>query len=230
MQVEDLTASPSHVWAVLFSTETGDFAIAGSPIGKDDWTTDPLTLPLGAGPVSAFQVVLKGASGWIVDNDRGVVAGATLSNGSWAAWTPPCSAGSGYGDAELAAVNESDLTAFCPPSPIFGTPPPPALFTSTNGGQTFQKMAATPPLSAAGLAATSSGTLLCYDERGIAGSFNTGQTWVTALKLKRTLSPVPNAGFDLISSLVGFALTPAGDLAKTMNGGHVWSRLAFPRR
>jgi len=226
MEIQALEAGQSHVWAALFSSANDDFAIVGSPVNEDDWTTAPLTLPLGAGPVAAFQIVLEGDSGWIVDSDRGTMAGASLKNGAWTTWTPPCQDRS-YGDAELAGISKYDLVAFCPPNLVVSTPLPAALFTSTNGGESFQDVAATLPSSVSGLVASPSGALFCYDEQGIAGSFNDGRTWQTVLNLGSTSSPVPNTGFDLVTSGVGYALTSAGELMKTVDGGHSWESVAF---
>jgi photosystem II stability/assembly factor-like uncharacterized protein len=227
MEIQALATGQNHVWAVLFSSAGDDFAIVGSPVNEDDWTTAPLTLPLGAGPVSAFQIVLEGDSGWIVDSDRGTLAGASLKNGAWTTWTPPCQDRS-YGDAELAGISANYLVAFCPSNLIVSTPPPAALFASTNGGESFQEVTATLPSSVTGLAASPSGALFCYDEEGIAGSFNDGRTWQTVLSLGSTSSPVPNTDFDFVTLTVGYALTPAGELAKTVDGGHSWESVAFP--
>jgi photosystem II stability/assembly factor-like uncharacterized protein len=226
MEVEALAADQGHVWAILFSTANDDFGIVGSPVNEDDWTTAPLTLPLSAGPVSAFQIVLQDDSGWIVDNDRGTVAGASLQNGEWTIWTPPCQ-DRAYGDAELAGISTYDLVAFCPPNLVVSTPPPAALFTSTNGGESFQEVEATLPSSVSGLAASPSGALFCYDEQGIAGSFNDGRAWQTVLGLGTTSSPMPNTGLAFVTSGVGFAMTPGGQLAKTIDGGHSWESVAF---
>jgi hypothetical protein len=229
MEVEALAADQGHVWAVLFSSANDNFAIVGSPVNEDDWTTVPLTLPLSAGPVSAFQIVLEGDSGWIVNNDRGPVVGAWLQNGEWTTWKSPCQ-DRPYGDAELAGISMYDLVAFCPPNLVVSTPPPAALFTSTNEGESFQEVAATLPSSVSGLAAASSGTLFCYDEQGIAGSFNDGRTWQTVLGLGTTQTPVPNTGIAFVTSAVGFAVTPRGQLAKTIDGGHSWELVALSSR
>ena len=209
MEIEALAAGPGHAWAVLFSNTNDNFAIVGSPANEDDWTTAPLTLPLSAGPVSAFQIVLEGDSGWIVNNDRGPVVGASLQNGEWTTWKSPCQ-DRPYGDAELAGISTYELVAFCPPNLIVSTPPPAALLTSTNGGESFQEVAATLPSSVIALAASPSGSLFCYDEQGIAGSFNGGRTWQTVLGLGTTASPVANTGFAFVTPGVGFAVTPGG--------------------
>ena len=178
--------------------------------------------------MSAFQIVLKGDVGWIVDNDRGTVAGASLHDGEWTTWTPPCQ-DRPYGDAELAGIGTYDLVAFCPPNLVVSTPPPAALFTSTNGGLSFQEVATTLPSSVGGLAAAPSGALFCYDGQGIAGSFNDGRTWQTVLGLGPTPAPVPNTGFAFVTSTVGFAVTPRGQPRKRLTVvtvGNRWHSLA----
>src|SRR5262245_41649024 len=91
----------------VFTTGAG-FRIASTPAASDDWQLDPLVIPYGAGPVPSIQLVLHGTAGWLVEDDRVVIAGARLGgNGSWSEWTPPgIDAG---GPALLAASSETNL-------------------------------------------------------------------------------------------------------------------------
>ncbi len=95
------------MWAVIFGdTPSDNYSILGSSANEDSWTAALLTLPLGAGGGPGFRIVLEGSNGWIVDYDRGTLAGAFLNNGVWGTWTPPCE-GRSYGDAELAGIRGS---------------------------------------------------------------------------------------------------------------------------
>ena len=70
--VANLETSDGFVYALV---SNGDgFEIEMSPIGVDAWRKSSTTLPLGASG-SAFQMVLQGASGWIIDNDLSVSGG-----------------------------------------------------------------------------------------------------------------------------------------------------------
>ena len=224
-----LDAAAGHVWAVTYgNTSSDNYSIFGSPVDQDTWTASPLTLPLGAGGAPGFQIVLEGNSGWIVDNDRGTLAGASLNNGVWTAWTPPCH-NSAYWDAELAGINLSYLVAYCPPDLNVESPPPAALFASTNGGESFQQVAATLPSSVTGLAASPSGALFCYDPQGIAASFDGGVTWQTVLGFAGNQSVLPpSVGIAFVTSAVGYATSSSGALFKTVDGGHSWQSVSLP--
>jgi len=224
-----LGAGGGHVWAVTFATTASDnYSIFGSPVDEDTWSVSSLTLPLGAGGASGFQMVLESDLGWIVDTDRGTLAGASLTNGAWATWTPPCSNRS-YGDAEVAGISTAGLVAFCPPNLVLSNPPPAALYASNNAGESFEQEAATLPSSMTGLAASPSGALFCYDPQGIAASFDGGTTWQTVLGLAGyETTPPPSLGVAFVTPAVGFATTPSGQLFKTVDGGHHWQSVSLP--
>ena len=227
MQVMALSATTGHVWAVLASGSRGAFAIVGSPVNHDNWSIEPLTLTLGAGPVPGFQIVLEGETGWIVDTDRGTLAGASLGNGTWTAWTPPCSGpNSHFGNADIAGRSPRILWAECPPSPYADNPSPAVLLYSSDGGASFSTIGGTPPC-ASHYAVTPGGVLMCFQEQRIVGSFDGGHTWQTVLAFENPSSPVVDAGFDFASPTVGYVLTPAGTLAETVDGGHSWRSVAF---
>ena len=60
-------------------------------LSSDAWSSPPVYIPVGAGPVPQVQLVIQGSAGWLVEVDREVVDGARLVNGAWQSWTPPCS-------------------------------------------------------------------------------------------------------------------------------------------
>jgi photosystem II stability/assembly factor-like uncharacterized protein len=224
-----LDTAAGHVWAVIYGdTSSNDYSILGSSANEDGWTAASLTLPLGAGGGPGFQVVLEGSNGWIVDYDRGTLAGALLNNGVWATWTPPCE-GRSYGDAELAGISTKYLVAFCPPNLDANNPPPAALFASTDGGQSFHELTSTLPSSVGSLTGSPNGALFCFDPQGIAASFDGGATWQTALSLAADQSsPAPSVGIAFVTSSVGYATTPTGELFKTVDSGHYWQSVGLP--
>jgi len=224
-----LGAASGHVWVVTFgSTASDNYSIFGSPVHEDAWTPSPLTLELGAGGAPGLQIILASDLGWIVDTDRGTLAGASLSNEGWAAWTPPCKQ-RGYGDAELAVISTNLLVAYCPANLFFTDAPPPALYVSTDGGKSFEHVTGTLPSSVTGLAASPSGALFCYDPRGMAASFDGGATWQTVLDLAAyDETPPPSAGIAFVTQAVGYATTLSGQLFKTVDGGHHWQTVSLP--
>src|SRR5450756_1465222 len=85
-----LASAHGTVHAVVLDGQ--DYRVASSPVGADDFRLGPVRVAVGAGPVPAVQLVLSGAAGWMIENDRTVVGGARLVNGAWVAWQPPCAA------------------------------------------------------------------------------------------------------------------------------------------
>src|SRR5262249_4921638 len=95
------------------------FQIWSTPVEHLVWKQDPLTLPVGAGPVPQEQIALAPHAGWILDVNRTVLAGARLgANRQWAKWTPPCATYGGT--ATFTASSGTDLVAECNTGP--GTP------------------------------------------------------------------------------------------------------------
>ncbi len=227
--IEALAATSGSVYAVVFDPANDDFAIFASPVNKDAWNPSPTRLPLGAGPVPEFRIVLDGTAGWIIDNDRAVVGGAILTNGTWAPWTPPCQA-LGYGDADMASAGPKDLVVFCPPGGFADPPPSAALFRSTNGGMAFQKLLSSPPASGSDLTSPKPGTFFFQANPGvITASFDNGGTWQTVANFSSTNSSGETypSSIDFVSPMRGYALTSAGALLTTTDGGHSWAPQGF---
>jgi hypothetical protein len=132
--VTSLEAANGAVHAVAVDM-SDTMSIESSPTTRDAWTPTG-SLQLGAGPVPAPSLVLHGATGWAIENDRTVVDGARLVSGHWASWTPPCSTTGGT--AVLGAATASALVAVCQQG-NWGPPAPPVVraYFSTNGGATF---------------------------------------------------------------------------------------------
>ena len=220
----------AHVWVITFDTVGDDFAIYGSPAPDDDFTRSTFSFPLSAGPATDFSLALQGEHGWVVENDRGVITGASLDHDAWTAWTPPCTRASGsYDDESLAGVSPTYVVALCPPNIVASMPPPTALFASMDAGRTFQMVSTDVPSATAGLAASPSGTLFSFDGQGIVASFDGGSTWQTVLGFGLSTFPYPpHAGVTFVTSAVGYATTPTGALFKTVDGGHGWRAVGLP--
>ena len=207
--VEALEAARGMVHAVVYDGAQ-DFRIASSNVATDTWTVASVKVPVGAGPVPRPQLVLSGTGGWVLENDRTVVAGARLVNGSWAAWQPVCL--DVVGPAVLAASSVSDLTAACDVGTL-GNPQGDHLFTSTNGGDTFAEVGPATPLDAAQVIATPGRSTIVIGG-GVAqgavlvASYDGGHSW------QSVLAPAAVTFADL-----GFTTPTQGIVVETGQGG-----------
>jgi hypothetical protein len=122
---------------------TNTVAMVSSPTNCDAWAKTG-SLQLGGGPVPATDLVLQGSVGWVIENDRVVIAGARLASARWASWKPPCATTGG--SAVLSAATRSSLVAVCEQG-IWGGPEPTAIrvpFSSDGGGTFYGRGAALP--------------------------------------------------------------------------------------
>ena len=231
-RIQAMADGNGQIWLITFDAVGDDFAIYGSPVGKDAWTRSLLSLPLSAGPATNFSIALQGEHGWIVENDRGVVTGASLDHDAWTGSTPPCNGAVGaYDFASLAAVSPTSVVALCPPNVLAPKPSPVALFASTDAGVSFQMVTTDIPSAAVGLAASPSGALFSANGQGIVASFDGGTTWQTVLGFGNSTfgySALLSRLVAFVTSSVGYATTPSGELFKTIDGGHSWQSVSLP--
>ena len=227
-----LEASGGAVQAVLFDQAV--VRIASSPVETDGWRLSTVSVPIGAGPVPAAQLVLSGTSGWLMEVDRTVVGGARLSDGTWSAWTPPCL--DLVGPAVLAASSPTELVAACDVG-LWGTPQGEHLYLSHDGGASFARTGAPLPISAAGgVVATGAGSILVTGATAqgsaLVRSDDTGQTWQTALETGTASITylgftTPTQGVVLTVAPAGSSGSPGGSLQLTRDGGLTWRQVSF---
>ncbi len=202
----------------------GNFRVASSPVAGDNWTVSPVQVPVGAGPVPAVQLVLSGAAGWLVENDRTVVGGARLSGGTWVAWTPPCA--DVVGPAFLASSSPTELVAACDVG-LWSNPTGDHLYLSHDGGSTFAPSGTAAPLTMAAMAAMASPSDIV-----VGGSDATGSVLVATADAGRTWTVVARLPAGQIADL-GFTTTTQGvvivggaggsaSLLMTRDGGQTW--------
>jgi len=230
-----LETSDGFVYALV---SNGDgFEIETSPIGTDAWTESSTTLPLGASG-STLQMVLQGASGWIVDSDPSVggaiaFGGAQLVGGQWVSWQPPCMQTNG--PVNLAASTEDDLIAVCDeglagPSALNGV----YAYASNDGGETFHLVSSNAlPSSTDGyysaqgdLASPSPDVAVMIGEAGLVSTFDGGATWST-VDASSTGGGPTYVGFETTAQGVAIwtnddGALPIGSLQMTFDGGHDW--------
>lgn len=222
-RVQSLEAGAGLVHATVLSDNGLD--VDSSPVGADHWSRG-MTIPVGAGPVPYGQVVLSGNAGWAIEVDRTVVGGARLSSGHWSSWTPPCS--SVAGPATLAAATTTRTGAVCDEGE-WSTPQGVHMWFSSDGGSSFQRVAAALPLDdSRGMAMSTSGAVVVGGHRGNAvellASYNSGGTWTTAYTTTSQAAQVADLGFTTATQ--GIAVV-GGSMLMTFDSGHHWNPVSF---
>ncbi len=221
--VAALETAGGTVYAVVF--DGGAYRVASSPVGSDAWTLAAVRVPVGAGPVPTIQLILQGGAGWLLENDRTVVAGARLVNGAWVTWQPPCA--TVVGPAFLAASSPRDLAAACDVG-LWSNPTGERLFLSHDGGSTFTESATAVPLTMGAKAAAASPSVIVVggsDATGalLVATFDAGKSWSVVARLGSV--QVMDLGFTTPTQGVVVASGANGPatLLMTRDGGHTWS-------
>jgi photosystem II stability/assembly factor-like uncharacterized protein len=233
-------ASLRGIAYLLAQSKSYQGIVESSPVGRDDWRlahAPKLELPAG-GAMDEGAIVFKGSSGWIVvGNDRGVSGSAQLtSSGRWVKWTPPCAA---VGDSYVVPVPTAprDLVVACQmggfASPLSTSAPPGAklqsvwLYTSRNGGRTFNYGLQLSRLLANVLAAPTSADLFANrlfnsptDLRQFVRSVDGGRHW-EVVRREWALLAVFQSDTQGVALLQG----SRGDnsMIMTVDGGDHWS-------
>lgn len=231
-QVVALETAAGKVHAVFYDGDH-QYRIATSPIGRDDWTLAPLRIDVGAGPVPTAQLVLSGAGGWILVDNRVVLSGARLHDGGWQDWQPPCV--SVTGPAVMDASSATELVAACDVGSWGdpgGEPVGEHTYVSHDGGVTFARSGtATPVDGASGIAATGAKAFVVAGG-GAQGSVlvatsDAGRTWATVRQ--GSLEQASDLGFTTASQGVVILTDDQGQgrLLMTRDGGHTWDAVRF---
>jgi hypothetical protein len=231
-QVMALEAAAGTVHVAFWTGEDPLIRIASGRIGDDTLVISATKVQIGAGPVPATQLVLHGSSGWLVQVDRDVVAGARLVGGSWQGWDPPCLGTAG--PAWLAASSATKLVAACDIG-LWSTPEGVHLFTSANGGATFTEQTGVLPITAlAGITtAPSQPTIVAAGNQAdgsaaLIGRFSSGGSW-TAVATLAGSGAFSELGFttDAQGVVIGRPTGAASRLLMTRDGGRTWAAVAF---
>jgi len=209
--------------------------IETSPVGSDSWQVSPTTIPLGAGPAAMPQLVLQGAVGWLIEDDRTVIGGARLIGGQWLPWQPPCLQVNGA--AFLAASTPQDLVAVCDQG-AWGPATPAGVYAyvSTDWGSSFAMLGTPLPSSiedeGSSLASPSPGVAFITASVGLVGTFNGGATWTTVYSSPPGPGWPVYVGFETEAQGVAIwvndqGLTTVGSLMMTFDGGTDWTTVTF---
>jgi photosystem II stability/assembly factor-like uncharacterized protein len=241
--VYSLEASKGEVYAVSLVQGAQAERVFSAPLGTTDWQESPVSLPRGAGPVASAQVVLFGSSGWIIDIDRTVIGGAMLGTGdAWSNWKPPCADANGSG--VLSATSATQLFAVCDENE-WGTSGENLvgqwLFSSNNGGSSFQAVAKVPATQVSGLASAppagnaqspnteAADTLVAASDSGLLATFDGGQTWQNVYPVAIS-QEITFVGFTTATQAVAVVRETDGSsttMLMSHDGGHTWSAVHF---
>jgi hypothetical protein len=246
LRVTDLETVGSRAFALFasctgtgpaFADDCASYTLYSSPAAADDWTpVGPATSGLSGG---AASLVLTQTRGYLLAPDRMLYSGPVNGpvNGR-APWQPvasiPCPVGPSLADGQptgalLAAADTRNLVLACASSSAPGTQQAKQVFTSANGGMTWQNAGAAPGLGlATSVAATPDGTYVLATGQGIDVQPAGSGAWQAA-----TLTgPAPAGGFGYVGMTTdaqGIALPAdpaAGTVWFTFDGGKTWRPFA----
>jgi hypothetical protein len=215
-----------------FAAQCTSFTLYSSPASADSWApVGPSTTGLTAGGQDgAASLVLTGTVGYLLAPDRTLYAGPVDGSAAWrAVSTVPCAVGTAQGDGQpagalLAAATAADLDLACTPTPVPGGLQKKLIFTSADGGSSWQQTSVAPAAGVAtSLAASPAGTAVLGTNQGIdllpAGSTGWQQLALTG---------PPAGGFSFVgmtSDEQGVAVPAnpaAGAVWFTFDGGLSW--------
>jgi photosystem II stability/assembly factor-like uncharacterized protein len=218
-RVEDLAISRGVVYLVALDERTNIFSIWSSPTDRLAWSKDPLTLPIGGGPVPVQQLVFSGGNGWVTNGDRGLMGGARMSaSGRWETWQPPCLGA--Y--ASLAASSATEMAAVCAEGVWTGPKITNSVYFSHDGGATFQRHDA----PAYGEISSPDATSAVVNANGVLRrTTDEGATWNEVAR-----EPGSSDGLDLgfTTATQGFVIFGDGKMLMTHDAGATWSAVTLP--
>lgn len=225
-----LFATCSGTNAHSFAMNCTSFTLMTTIATGDDWVpVSAATSDLANGGSSASAVLaLTGSAGYLLAPDGTLYSGPL--GGAWQrAGTAPCKPGTPQanglpGDAWLALVDSTHLAMNCQG---ISAASPPEVYTSANGGQSWERSgAAWQGISGSGVvtsfAAAPDGTLVLATTRGLYVLPAGGSQWKAAANL-------PAGGFSYVGMTTdsqGVALpadTSLHEIWMTFNGGLTWA-------
>jgi hypothetical protein len=224
-----LFASCSGTGAAFAAGCTG-YTLYSSPASSDHWT--PVGSATSGLTGSAASLVLTGTRGYLLAPDQMLYSGPVTGSAPWGQVKAiPCPVGTPLANGQptgalLAAAPAANLVLVCASSSVPGTQQAKLVFTSADGGITWQNGVAAPEEGlATSVATTASGTNVLATTRGIdvqpAGS--------TAWQASTLNGPAPAGGFGytgMTTDAQGVALPAdpaAGTVWFTFDGGKTWT-------
>jgi hypothetical protein len=260
MRVTDLETVGDRAFALFascsgsgpaFAAGCSSYTLYSSPASANDWApvgaaTSGLSDSAsqdgagqdGAGQDGAASIVLTGAVGYLLGPNRMLYSGRVDGSAPWqAVGSVPCATGSAQADGQpagalLAAATATNLILACTPPAASGDLQKKLVFSSANGGVSWQQIAIAPAAGvAASVAASLAGTVVLGTDQGIDVLAAGAGAWQQA-----RVPGAPAGGFSYVgmttdSQGVAVPADPAaGAVWFTFDGGQSWppSKISGP--
>ena len=242
MRVTDLETVDGRAFALVascsgsgpaFGAGCTSYTLYSSPASADDWAPVGAAtsgLSAGAGQDGAASIVLTGALGYLLGPNRMLYAGPVGDSAPWqAVASVPCATGSAQADGQpagalLAAATATSLILACTPPAEPGGRQSKLMFSSANGGVSWQPIAVAPAAGVAtSVAASLAGTVVLGTDQGIEVLAEGAGNWQQA-----TVTGAPAGGFSYVGMTTGSqgvavpADPSAGAVWFTFDGGQNW--------
>jgi hypothetical protein len=218
-----------------FAAQCTSFTLYSTPASADSWAPVRAVTGLGnSGQAASVSLALTASRGYLLAPDGTLYSGPVSGGGSWQqvasgpAGTPSCSTGPAQSSGQpsgvlLAAASTSSLALACSPAaPGSGA----QVFTSADGGATWQPSGSVTGVTVTSLAAQPGGGIVLATTGGLEVSANGGASW----QLVEAGTAGPAGGFSYVgmtSPEQGIAV-PA-DVTEhavwfTFSAGRAWQR------
>jgi hypothetical protein len=247
LRVTDLETVGDRAFAVFasctgsgsaFAAQCTTFTLYSSPAGADDWTpVGASTSGLTTGTAGSASIVLTGTIGYLLGPGGMLFSGPVDGSAAWSQVARvPCATGTAQPDglpsgALLGAINAGNLIIACTQQAgLPGGEQQKVIYSSANGGASWQQVATAPMAGiASSVAASPSQTVILGTNQGIEALAAGGTSWQAALLTGASGAPatVPG-GFQYVGMTTdeqGIAL-PAdatdGVVWFTFDGGAHW--------
>lgn len=149
-------AAAGHVFLAVGGD--GGLHLLLSPLDRDEPVDLGITVPYGAGPVFDVSMVARDGGAWVVSNDRTVVGGVLVEDGTIdAAWLPP--AADAFGPVRVIAAAATPLVWAVADTGQWGgdSEPRARIYLSLDGGTAWQELQSPPGTGATIAAAAGAG-------------------------------------------------------------------------
>jgi len=247
MRVTDLETVGDRAFALFascsgsgtaFGAGCSSYTLYSSPAAANDWApvgaatsgVSAGTAQDGAGQDGAASIVLTGTVGYLLGPNRMLYAGPVGSSAPWqAVASVPCATGSAQADGQpagalLGAATATSLVLACTPPAVDSGLQKKLIFSSANGGASWQQIATAPAAGvAASVTASPAGTVVLGTDQGIDVLIAGSSSWQQA-----TVTAAPAGGFSYVgmtSDSQGVAVPAdpsAGAVWFTFDGGQSW--------
>jgi hypothetical protein len=175
-------------------------------------------------------MVLTGTRGYLLAPNGMLYAGPITGSTPWSPVGPvPCTVGTAQpggqpSGALLGAQNATNLVFACTPAPVPGPRQKKLIFTSANGGASWQQIAEAPAAGVAtSVAASPTGTLLLGTNQGIDVLPAGGTSWQQAAVTGNPADGFSYVGMTTSEQGVAVPADPAvGGVWFTFDGGQSW--------